>query len=188
MLCYVMLCSVCYPALFCYGLSVLFCYVMFCYVCYYVLFCSVMLCSSKGVFCRVCRGREAGPPGPPGPPGLPGQSGVWRPRYAGWVWPGGQFLKSNDPNLSGGEKSATISRMEGGTFSKFGSRLSAAHIRLSNLQQLQGWGAARFQTWALALAPRTFDSKDSNSFKDGGRVLFKIRLWGACFSRARVQV
>ena len=29
---------------------------------------------------------------------------VWRPRYAGWGWPGGLSLKSNNPNRSGGEK------------------------------------------------------------------------------------
>ena len=47
------------------------------------------------------------PPGRPGSRrdsrGLSGQLGVWRPRHAGWGWPGGLFLQSNNPNLSGGE-------------------------------------------------------------------------------------
>ena len=41
--------------------------------------------------------------------------------------------------------------MDGGSFSKLGSRLSAAHIRLKSFQQLQGWRAVPFQNWALAL-------------------------------------
>ena len=36
--------------------------------------------------------------------GLSGQLGVWRPRYAGWGWRGGLFLKANNPNLSGGQR------------------------------------------------------------------------------------
>ena len=40
--------------------------------------------------------------------------------------------------------------MEGGSFSKLGSRLSAAHIRLENVQQFQGWRAVPFQNGALA--------------------------------------
>ena len=28
----------------------------------------------------------------------------------------------------------------------------------------------------------------TDNYRDGGRFLFKMRLWGACFSRARVQV
>ena len=31
--------------------------------------------------------------------------------------------------------------MEGGSFSKLGSRLSAAHVRFKHLQQFQGWRA-----------------------------------------------
>ena len=72
------------------------CSVMLCHA--RVLLCHIMLCHV--VFCRVCRGREAGYPG------SSGQLGVWRPRYAGWGWPGSLFLKSNNPNLSGGEKTA----------------------------------------------------------------------------------
>ena len=44
--------------------------------------------------------------------------------------------------------------MEGGWFSKSGSRLGAADIRLQSLQQSQGWRADRFQYGVLALAPR----------------------------------
>ena len=92
--------------------------------------------------------------------------------------------------------------MEGGWFAKLGSRLSAAHIRLKGFQELQGWRAARFQNlvlavaprtfvlkvsnsyrdgggfqnWALAVAPRTFVLKVSNNYRDGGRFLFKMRL------------
>ena len=66
--------------------------------------------------------------------------------------------------------------MEGGPFSKLGSRPGAAHIRLKMMQQLQGWRAVPFQNWALALAPRTFVLKMSNSFKDGGRFVFKTGL------------
>ena len=46
--------------------------------------------------------------------------------------------------------------MEGGSFSKWGSRLGAADIRLKSLRQLHGWRAAGLQNGALALAPRTF--------------------------------
>ena len=70
-------------------------------------------------------------------------------------------------------KFATVSRMEGGSFPKFGSRLSAAHIRLKHLQQVQGWRAVPFQNWALASAPRTFVFKVCNGYRDGGRFLFK---------------
>eukprot|EP00959_Pyramimonas_sp_CCMP1952_P350216 7337521-Pyramimonas_sp.AAC.1 len=49
--------------------------------------------------------------------------------------------------------------MEGCPLSKCGSRLSAAHIRLRNLQWFHGWRAVRFHTVALALAPRTCVSK-----------------------------
>ena len=66
--------------------------------------------------------------------------------------------------------------MEGGSFSKLGSRFSAAHIRFKKLQQFQGWRAVRFQNWALALAPRTFVLKVSNSYKDGGRAVLKMGL------------
>ena len=49
-------------------------------------------------------------------------------------------------------------------------------LKRGNLQQLQGWRAGRFQNWALALAPRTFVLKVCNSYKDGGRFLFKMGL------------
>eukprot|EP00959_Pyramimonas_sp_CCMP1952_P169378 3538110-Pyramimonas_sp.AAC.1 len=43
--------------------------------------------------------------------------------------------------------------MEGGSFSKCGSRRNAEHIRSNSLQPLHGWRAGRFQTMGLALAP-----------------------------------
>ena len=109
-------------------------------------------------------------------------------RWSGrWVGRRGCSGKTRTPLRMWG-KIATVSGMEGGSFSKFGSRRSAAHIRLKNLQQVQGWRAVPFQNWALALAPRTFVLKVCKRYRDGGRLLFKMRLWGACFSRARVQV
>eukprot|EP00959_Pyramimonas_sp_CCMP1952_P428407 8973234-Pyramimonas_sp.AAC.1 len=51
---------------------------------------------------------------------------------------------------------ARVSRMEGGRLSNFGSRLSAAHIRLRKLQELHGWRAGGCQNVALAFAPRAF--------------------------------
>ena len=68
----------------------------------------------------------------------------------------------------------TDSRMEGGFFSKCSSRLSAVRIRLEHVQQFQGWRAVHSQIVALAIAPRTFVLKTRNSFKDGGRLLFKM--------------
>ena len=52
-------------------------------------------------------------------------------------------------------KFATVTGMQGGSFSKLGFRRGAANIRLENLKQLQGWRAVPFQNWALAVAPRT---------------------------------
>ena len=76
-----------------------------------VLSCCVMLCSvlsCSGLSCCVlsCSSRaRGGTPGTLGDSrGSSGQLGVWRPRHAGWGWPGGLFLKSNNPNLWGGEK------------------------------------------------------------------------------------
>ena len=66
--------------------------------------------------------------------------------------------------------------MEGGTFSKWGSRLGAADVRLKSLQPLHGWRAGGFQYGALALAPRTLVLKVCNSYTDGGRFLFKMGL------------
>ena len=48
------------------------------------------------------------------------------------------------------EKCATFTRIEGGSFSKWGSRLGAADIRLQSLQQLHGWWAGGFQNGAFA--------------------------------------
>ena len=61
------------------------------------LLCPVMLCS------RFRRGRGGGKPRDSR--GSSGQLGVWRPRYAGWGCGRGVCSKkSNNPNLSGGEK------------------------------------------------------------------------------------
>eukprot|EP00959_Pyramimonas_sp_CCMP1952_P339965 7119744-Pyramimonas_sp.AAC.1 len=46
--------------------------------------------------------------------------------------------------------------MENERFSKYGSRLKAAHIHYVGLTKFHGLRAARFQNVALALAPRTF--------------------------------
>ena len=57
----------------------------------------------------------------------------------------------------------------GRPFSKWGSRLGAAHIRLKRLQQFHGWRAGRFQSGALTLAPQTFVLKISKVMRiDGG--------------------
>eukprot|EP00959_Pyramimonas_sp_CCMP1952_P060594 1265625-Pyramimonas_sp.AAC.1 len=45
--------------------------------------------------------------------------------------------------------------MEGGWFSKCGSRLSVAHIRFQHVAELHGLRARRFQHVDVALAPRT---------------------------------
>ena len=47
------------------------------------------------------------------------------------------------------EHLAAATGMEGGPFSKCGSRLGAAHIRFKSLQQLQGWRAAPFKDASL---------------------------------------
>ena len=65
----------------------------------------------------------------------------------------GDFLAIYDPEAC---TYATVTRMEGGPFSKWGSRPGAAHIRLKGAQQLHGWSKGRFQRVAFALAPRTF--------------------------------
>ena len=46
-------------------------------------------------------------------------------------------------------KFPTATGMEGGWFSKLGSRLSAAHIRHNSVQQLHVWRAVPFQNAAL---------------------------------------
>eukprot|EP00959_Pyramimonas_sp_CCMP1952_P399115 8363195-Pyramimonas_sp.AAC.1 len=53
-------------------------------------------------------------------------------------------------------KFTRVSRTEGGSFSKCGSRLSAAHSLLNKLQGLHGLRAGGFQNVALASARRTF--------------------------------
>ena len=71
-------------------------------------------------------------------------------------------------------KAATVSRIEAGSFSKCGSRLSAAHIRFQHLQQFHGSRGCVTRNVALALAPRTFVLQICNSFTDRGHVLLKM--------------
>ena len=75
----------------------------------------------------------------------------------------------------------------GRSFSKWGSRFGAAHIRLKSSHQLHGWGAGRFQNGALALAPQTFVLTVCNSYTDGGRPFSKwgSRLLGAAHIRLK---
>eukprot|EP00959_Pyramimonas_sp_CCMP1952_P133636 2794365-Pyramimonas_sp.AAC.2 len=73
-------------------------------------------------------------------------------------------------------KLETATRIKGGWFSKWGSRLGAANTRLENLQQLHGWKAAGFQNGALALAPRTFVLNTCSNFTRGGHFLFNVGL------------
>ena len=87
--------------------------------------------------------------------------------------------------MEGGSFSKSATGMEGGTFSKLGSRLGAAHIRLKSFQQLQGWRAGRLPNWVFAKAPRTFVLKVSNGYRDGGRLLFKVRLSPSRLKRFR---
>eukprot|EP00959_Pyramimonas_sp_CCMP1952_P077355 1616869-Pyramimonas_sp.AAC.1 len=54
------------------------------------------------------------------------------------------------------EKLTATFRMEGGPVSNCGSRLSAAHIRLTQVQEFHGLKPGRFQSVGLASAQRTF--------------------------------
>eukprot|EP00959_Pyramimonas_sp_CCMP1952_P193185 4039899-Pyramimonas_sp.AAC.1 len=70
--------------------------------------------------------------------------------------------------------------MEGGSFSKCGSRLRAAHIRFKTLQELHGLRVVPFQHAALALvalAPRTFVFKNYKSFTDSHDQRTKNGVW-----------
>ena len=78
--------------------SVLSCSVLSCYA---LCMCFFMICSVMFRFAQFCHARRKG--GWRDNRGHSGQLGVWRPRYAGWEWPGGLSLKSNDPSQSGGE-------------------------------------------------------------------------------------
>eukprot|EP00959_Pyramimonas_sp_CCMP1952_P194908 4075864-Pyramimonas_sp.AAC.1 len=64
------------------------------------------------------------------------------------------------------KKVARALQMEGGSFAKCGSRLSAANNRFKHLQKFHGLGAGRFQNVALALAPRKFALNTGMSFTD----------------------
>ena len=67
-------------------------------------------------------------------------------------------------------KFAIAKGMEGGSFSKLGSRWGASQIRLKSLQQLHGWRAGRFQNGALALVPRAFAYLQRYSFSKDMRA------------------
>ena len=114
MFCDVMLCHglLCHAAMFCSVMYVLLCYAMFCdaVLCYgllchgvfcYALLCSVMSCSV--VFVEGARRDTRGYSGILGDSrdnlGSGGRAAVCRVGLAG-----GQFLKSNNPKLSGGER------------------------------------------------------------------------------------
>ena len=56
-------------------------------------------------------------------------------------------------------------------------RVSATHIRLKSLQQLQGWRAHVVQSATLALAQRTFVLEVCNGYyKDEAHLSFKVQL------------
>eukprot|EP00959_Pyramimonas_sp_CCMP1952_P010796 226293-Pyramimonas_sp.AAC.1 len=62
-----------------------------------------------------------------------------------------------------------MSQMEGGWFSKCGSRLGAAHIRFKHVQEFHGLKAGGFQNAPLALARRTFVVKTARTLRiEGG--------------------
>eukprot|EP00959_Pyramimonas_sp_CCMP1952_P076232 1592801-Pyramimonas_sp.AAC.1 len=56
--------------------------------------------------------------------------------------------------------------MEGWRFSTCDSRVSAAHMILKGVRQLQGWRAFCCSKVVIAVAPRTFILKVRSSFQD----------------------
>ena len=81
--------------------------------------------------------------------------------------------------------------MEGGPFSKWGSRLGAADIRLKSLQQLHGWRADGFQNGALAFGRYSLSTDLKAQWFDQPRICEVTFLrahtsssmsgpWGAC--------
>eukprot|EP00959_Pyramimonas_sp_CCMP1952_P373248 7816577-Pyramimonas_sp.AAC.1 len=75
--------------------------------------------------------------------------------------------------------------MEGGSFSKCGSRLRAAHIQFKQLQELHGLRTVPFQNVALALAPHTFIETCANISRIEGGSLSKC---GSRLSAARIRL
>eukprot|EP00959_Pyramimonas_sp_CCMP1952_P085491 1788242-Pyramimonas_sp.AAC.1 len=59
---------------------------------------------------------------------------------------------------------ARIPRIEWGSFSKCGSRLSAARILFNHLQELLGLRAAPYKNVVLASAPRAFVFNNCQNF------------------------
>eukprot|EP00959_Pyramimonas_sp_CCMP1952_P412374 8641690-Pyramimonas_sp.AAC.1 len=82
---------------------------------------------------------------------------------------------------------ARDSLIEGGSFSKCISRLSAAHTCFQNVQVLHGLRAVPFQNVALALAPSTFwkiarvckSIKDSHDRRTRHGVLERFKIMRA---------
>eukprot|EP00959_Pyramimonas_sp_CCMP1952_P100490 2102094-Pyramimonas_sp.AAC.1 len=66
--------------------------------------------------------------------------------------------------------------MEGGSLSKCGSRVSAAHVRVERSQLFEGGRAGRSQYVFLAVAPRTSVLQVCSSFRDGGPFLLNTWL------------
>eukprot|EP00959_Pyramimonas_sp_CCMP1952_P340982 7142809-Pyramimonas_sp.AAC.1 len=64
--------------------------------------------------------------------------------------------------------------MEGDPFSKYGSRLSAVHIRLKHVACVSRTERGWFSTCSL-----------SSIFKDGGRMVFKVSR--PCAARSRLN-
>ena len=88
---------------------------------------------------------------------------------------GGTFSKLG-PRPYSSQTFAAVSGMEGGPFQNWALALAQRTFLSKNLQQLQGWRAVPFQNLALVKAPRTFVLEVCNSYRDGGRVVFKIGL------------
>ena len=115
MLCYVMLCSVMFcSAVPCFGM--LSCSVLSCYVLLScsalscsglscsVLSCNVLMCYVLFSFVMIVEGAGCGILG------ILGSLGIWRAAVCRVGGSGGLFLKSNDPNLSGGEQLCYVMR------------------------------------------------------------------------------
>eukprot|EP00959_Pyramimonas_sp_CCMP1952_P435954 9129121-Pyramimonas_sp.AAC.1 len=74
--------------------------------------------------------------------------------------------------------------MQGGSLSKCGSLLSAAHIRLFATASWMESGPFS-NMWLLPLAPHTSVAKNRKRFTDGGQVVFK--KWFSNWRRAHLS-